>query len=139
MSSINNHHHNGGLGSSQTCELDQTLFVWGSYTASDNAPARKQGPATRDQWLQAFSTYHIYGKTFKWENFHSVNDFLLCYYYYLQTYLKPNMDYKHIREQLALQKQSTRRGLSKFLAKTRPSRVLAGNPDSAGSISCESC
>ena len=68
----------------------------------------------------------------------SVHDFLLSYYYYLQTYLKPNMDYKHIREQLALQKQSTRRGLSKFLAKTRPSRILAGNPDSAGSISCES-
>ena len=40
MSSINNHHHDGGLGSSQACEPDQTLFVRGTYTASNNAPAR---------------------------------------------------------------------------------------------------
>ena len=25
------------------CELDQTLFVWGAYTESNNAPVRKTG------------------------------------------------------------------------------------------------
>ena len=31
----------GGVSSSQACEPDQTLFIWGAYTASDNAPAQK--------------------------------------------------------------------------------------------------
>ena len=36
----------GGVSSSQVCEPDQTLFVQGAYTASDNTPAQKQGLAT---------------------------------------------------------------------------------------------
>ena len=46
MSSINNHHHDDGLGSSPACELDQTLFVRGAYTASDDTPAQEEGLAT---------------------------------------------------------------------------------------------
>ncbi|XP_065886863.1 transcription initiation factor TFIID subunit 8-like [Dysidea avara] len=52
------------------------------------------------------------------------------------TYLKPNMDYKQVREQLAMQKESTRRGLSQFLAKTRPSRVLASGADPTIGSTC---
>ena len=52
MSSSNNHHHDGGLSSSQACEPDQAFFTRGTYTASDNAPARKSGLATQDYVLK---------------------------------------------------------------------------------------
>ena len=40
------HYHAGcqhGARTSQYCEPDQTLFAWGAYTESDNAPVRKIG------------------------------------------------------------------------------------------------
>ena len=38
---LNARHRDGGPSSSQDCEQDHTLFARGTYTASDNAPARK--------------------------------------------------------------------------------------------------
>ena len=40
--SIYTHHHSDGSCTSGCCELFQTQFAWGTYTASDNAPGRSR-------------------------------------------------------------------------------------------------
>ena len=50
----------------------------------------------------------------------------------IQTFSSPPADYKVVREKLATQKRSSRKGLSTLLAKTRPSRPVAGNSDPYG-------
>ena len=46
-----------------------------------------------------------------------------------QAYSSPVIDYRQVREKLATQKSQSRKGLSKLLAKTRPSHPIAGETD----------
>ena len=49
-----------------------------------------------------------------------------------QTFTAPNVDYKSVREKLAVHRRSSCRGLSKLLSKTRDSRPVAGDSDPTG-------
>jgi len=49
-----------------------------------------------------------------------------------QTFASPVNDYKLVRQKLATQKRNARKGLSKLLAKTRPSHAIFGEADPYG-------
>eukprot|EP00731_Ephydatia_muelleri_P019894 Em0012g719a len=50
------------------------------------------------------------------------------------TFTAPNVDYRCVREKLAVHRRSSCRGLSKLLSKTRDSRPVAGDSDPSGSF-----
>ena len=57
----------------------------------------------------------------------------------VQSFAPPTMDYRTTRDRLATQKRNSQKGLSKLLAKTRPSRSIVSQEDPSGGYTGRPC